>query len=124
MGDESCAAGQRETGAAPRVADGAGPGGRREREYPAWPSVGDVRARFASWPEALARAGVRLHGRTRTPDAIVTAPNAWAAHAAARRGSARGNFLADTAMPTTSGPNSVSDSPGARSRLVGEPPIA
>jgi Homing endonuclease associated repeat len=70
---------KRETGASPRRVDWSEPGGKWEREYPAWPSAGDVRARFGSWPEALAHAGLRPHRRTWTRDAIVSALHAWAA---------------------------------------------
>jgi hypothetical protein len=49
-GVKSCArygAGQRDTGAAPRIDDWRQPGGKWEREYPAWPSASDVYARFS-----------------------------------------------------------------------------
>jgi hypothetical protein len=68
----------RETGAPPRISDWREPGGKWEREYPAWPSAGDVQARFGSWPSALGAAGLRPHRRAWTRDAIVAALWAWA----------------------------------------------
>jgi hypothetical protein len=67
------------TGAVPRESDWREPGGRWEREYPAWPSAGDVRAHYASWPQALAAAGLRPHRRAWTRAAIIRALQAWAA---------------------------------------------
>ena len=69
----------RETGTPPRRSDWREPGGKWEREYPAWPSAGDVDAHFASWPQALAAAGLRPHRRTWTREAIIAALQTWAA---------------------------------------------
>jgi|tagenome__1003787_1003787.scaffolds.fasta_scaffold20966506_4 hypothetical protein len=68
----------RETGAPPRIADWREPGGKWEREYPAWPSAGDVQARFGGWPTALAAAGLQPHRRSWTREQIVTALRLWA----------------------------------------------
>jgi hypothetical protein len=70
----------RETGIAPKISDWRQPGGKWEREYPAWPSTGDVLAHFDGWPQALAAAGLRPHRRTWTREAIITALQAWAEH--------------------------------------------
>jgi hypothetical protein len=69
----------RETGTPPRRHDWQQPGGKWEREYPAWPSSGDVDAHFGSWPQALAAAGLRPHRRPWTRAAIIDALQAWAA---------------------------------------------
>ena len=69
----------RETGRPPRASDWREPGGKWEREYPAWPAAGDVRAHFASWPQALAAAGLRPHRRAWTREQIIRALRAWAA---------------------------------------------
>jgi hypothetical protein len=69
-----------ETGAPPRISDWREPGGKWEREYPAWPSAGDVQARFGSWPNALRVAGLRPHRRAWTREEIVAALQAWAEH--------------------------------------------
>jgi hypothetical protein len=67
----------RETGIPPRVSDWREPSGKWEREYPAWPSVGDVRAHFETWPQALAAAGLRPHRRAWTREQITRALRAW-----------------------------------------------
>jgi hypothetical protein len=68
----------RQTGAPPRASDWSEPGGKWEHEYPAWPSTGDVRAHFSSWPAALASAGLRPHRRPWTGEQIIAALQAWA----------------------------------------------
>src|SRR3954470_13094232 len=68
----------RETGEPPRSTDWSEPGGKWEREYPAWPSTGDVLARFDSWPAALEAAGLRPHRRSWTREQIVVALQTWA----------------------------------------------
>jgi hypothetical protein len=69
----------RETGTPPRRHDWLAAGGKWEREYPAWPSAGDVDAHFASWPQALEAAGLRPHRRAWTRAAIIDALQRWAA---------------------------------------------
>ena len=68
----------RETGAPPRLCDWREPGGKWEREYPVWPSAGDVQARFGGWPHALRAAGLRPHRRAWTRDEILAALRGWA----------------------------------------------
>jgi hypothetical protein len=48
-----------------------------EREYPAWPSAGDVREHFETWPQALAAAGLRPHRRPWTRDQILRTLRVW-----------------------------------------------
>jgi Homing endonuclease associated repeat len=48
-------------------------------EYPTWPTVGDVRAHFQRWPQALTAAGLRPHRRPCTREQIIGALRAWAA---------------------------------------------
>jgi hypothetical protein len=69
----------RETGKPPREADWRQPGGKWEREYPKWPSAGDVRGHFDTWPQALAAAGLRPHRRPWTQESIIRALRAWTA---------------------------------------------
>ena len=68
----------RETGAPPRRHEWLMPGGKWEREYPRWPSAGDVDAHFDSWPQALEAAGLRPHRRSWTREAVIEALQAWA----------------------------------------------
>jgi hypothetical protein len=67
----------RETGEPPREAQWRAPGGKREREYPAWPSATDVRTHFATWPQALEAAGLRPHRRAWTRQQVIRALRAW-----------------------------------------------
>src|SRR4051794_11105126 len=69
----------RQTGTPPRRHEWQQPGAKWEREYPAWPAAGDVDAHFASWPEALAAAGLRPHRRAWTREEVIAALRAWAA---------------------------------------------
>ncbi len=67
----------RETGEPPRRHDWRAPSSKWEREYPRWPGAGDVDVHFASWPQALAAAGLRPHRRAWTREAIIAALQGW-----------------------------------------------
>src|SRR3954462_2807806 len=71
----------RETGEPPREHESREPGGKWEREYPAWPSAHEVRAHFDGWLDALRAAGLPDYRRKWTREEIVAALRAWSERA-------------------------------------------